>query len=164
MSNNADAALPARAGGALNDDLYISAQQSQEVHKPLGGKFGQPALEQARDLWLVNLQNAGGSSLGNAAGANRFGDANGEIGFGEALFWFRQADVGEYIAAAFLYVDVSMHWLIPLSNDPTLGRVLPRPAAISTVQITQAVTRRYRFHYNGRAHVIRETDFIALGM
>jgi hypothetical protein len=102
MSNYADAALPARAGGALNDDLYISAQESQEVHKPLGGKSGEPALQQARNLWLVNLQDAGGAGLGEAAGANRFGDANGEISFGEALFWLRQADVGEYIAAAFL--------------------------------------------------------------
>jgi hypothetical protein len=60
---------------------------------------------------LIDLQNAGGSCLGETAGANRFGDANGEIGFGEALLWLRQADVGEYIAAAFLYVDVSMHCL-----------------------------------------------------
>jgi hypothetical protein len=45
MSNYADAALPARAGGALNDDLYISAQESQEVHKPLGGKSGESALQ-----------------------------------------------------------------------------------------------------------------------
>ena len=30
--------LASESGGALNDDLYISAQESQEVHKPLGGK------------------------------------------------------------------------------------------------------------------------------
>ena len=111
MSNYADAALPARAGGALNDDLYISAQESQEVHKPLGGKSGESGLHQARNLWLVNLQDAGGAGLGEAAGANRFGDANGEISFGEALFWLRPADIGEYIAATFLHVDVSMHCL-----------------------------------------------------
>ena len=45
MSNYTDAALPARAGGALNDDLYISAQQSQEVHKAFCRKSGEAALQ-----------------------------------------------------------------------------------------------------------------------
>ena len=44
MSNDADAALPARSGSALNDNLNISAQQSEEVHKAFGGKSGEPAL------------------------------------------------------------------------------------------------------------------------
>lgn len=111
MSDDADAALPARARRALNNNLYVAAQKSEEVHKPLGGKSGEPALQQARNLWLVNLQNAGGSCLGKTAGANRFGDTNCEVGFCEALLWLRQADVGEDISAAFFYVDVSMHCL-----------------------------------------------------
>jgi hypothetical protein len=81
------------------------------VHKPVGGKSGEPALQQARNLWLVNLQNAGGASLGKTPGANRLCDTKGEIGFCEPLFWFRQTNIGENAAAAFLYGNVSIHWL-----------------------------------------------------
>ena len=45
MSNHADAALPTRARRALNDNLNVSAQQSEEVHKPLCGKSGESALQ-----------------------------------------------------------------------------------------------------------------------
>ena len=38
MSNRADATLPAGPWSALNGNLNISAQQSQEVHRPIGGK------------------------------------------------------------------------------------------------------------------------------
>ena len=69
------------------------------MHKALGGKSGEPALQKAGYFRLIDLQNTGRARLGEAAGTNCFGDANGEVGFCEALFWLRQADIGEYIAA-----------------------------------------------------------------
>jgi hypothetical protein len=129
MSNDADAALPTRPGSALNDNLNISAQQSEEMHKALSGKSGEPALQKTGYFRLIDLQNAGGARLGEAADANCFGDANGEVGFCQALFWVWQADIGEYIVAA-LFVDPSDQKGTPNLQGSQLDPRSPGPTRI----------------------------------
>jgi hypothetical protein len=59
------------------------------VHKALGGKPGKATLQEARNLRLVDLQNTGGTHLGEPARADRFGYANCKTRFRQPLLWLR---------------------------------------------------------------------------
>ena len=79
------------------------------MHEAFSGEAGKPAAQETRHLRLIDLQDAGRTSLCKPACADGLANPNREIGLSEALLRIGQAEVCKNISAAFHRVNFLSH-------------------------------------------------------
>src|SRR5216117_2299208 len=87
-------------GCALYDDFNIAAKQREELHESFGRKTGKLSAQQTGNLWLVDLQYAGGAGLCEPPRADCGTYPKSEMSLGQSFFWIGKPQVGKYIAGA----------------------------------------------------------------